>query len=237
MVQRPELVFFGDSLTEAWRGTDHCRPCNTTYRTGCTRLPALFASLYGRYHAAALGIAGDQAANLIWRLQHGQLPERHQPKVAVLLIGINDLGAAAADKGGQAAAWALAAAVHGVADRVWQAVRVLRHGMPAAHVVVLGLLPRGTGSGDVSLPVEQADHRWPSEYTEALSGVNRRLRKLTSRDSSGRVHFLDCSQRFLATINKRRSIDPALMPDALHPSAEGYQQLARCLKPLLAKLL
>lgn len=39
--------------------------------------------------------AGDQVMNLLWRLQNGELPLQKQPKVAVVLIGTNDLGAAA----------------------------------------------------------------------------------------------------------------------------------------------
>lgn len=38
---------------------------------------------------------GDQIGHLLWRLEHGDLPELHQPKVVVVMIGINDLGAAA----------------------------------------------------------------------------------------------------------------------------------------------
>jgi lysophospholipase L1-like esterase len=38
---------------------------------------------------------GDQAAHLMWRLQNGQLLKRRQPRVIVVMIGTNDLGAAA----------------------------------------------------------------------------------------------------------------------------------------------
>ena len=41
------------------------------------------------------GGAGDQAAHLQWRLEHGQLYRRRAPKVLVVMIGTNDLGAAA----------------------------------------------------------------------------------------------------------------------------------------------
>ena len=36
---------------------------------------------------------GDQTAHLQWRLLHGQLLIQNPPKVAVLMIGTNDLGA------------------------------------------------------------------------------------------------------------------------------------------------
>ena len=39
--------------------------------------------------------AGDQISHLQWRMLHGDIPAVHPPKAAVVLIGINDLGAAA----------------------------------------------------------------------------------------------------------------------------------------------
>lgn len=47
-------------------------------------------------------IAGDQTANLLWRLRHGGRPQR-QPPVALLNIGASDVEAAFA-AGGEAAA-------------------------------------------------------------------------------------------------------------------------------------
>ena len=42
-----------------------------------------------------LAPAGDQSAHLQWRLLHGELLVQNPPRVAVLMIGTNDLGAAA----------------------------------------------------------------------------------------------------------------------------------------------
>ena len=39
-------------------------------------------------------VTGDQAAHLMWRLQHGQLYVHSQPRLIVVMIGTNDLGAA-----------------------------------------------------------------------------------------------------------------------------------------------
>ena len=33
------------------------------------------------------------------------------------------------------------------------------------------------------------------------------------------------------------TIDPALMPDFLHPSADGYRRMAEALEPALSRLL
>lgn len=45
-------------------------------------------------HTSGLLRAGDQAMHLLYRLQHGQVYKQHQPNLAIVLIGTNDLGAA-----------------------------------------------------------------------------------------------------------------------------------------------
>ena len=39
-------------------------------------------------------LSGDQSMHLLWRLQHGQVFVQHQPHLAFVMIGTNDLGAA-----------------------------------------------------------------------------------------------------------------------------------------------
>jgi hypothetical protein len=45
------------------------------------------------------GPAGDQVSHVEWRLRNGEMPIRHGPKVFVIMIGTNDLGAAACNPG------------------------------------------------------------------------------------------------------------------------------------------
>ena len=58
--------------------------------------------------------AEDQTSNLLWRLQHGEVFLKHLPQVTVLLIGTNDLGAAASCNVGEPGA---TAAANGTAAR------------------------------------------------------------------------------------------------------------------------
>lgn len=58
--------------------------------------------------------AGDQTAHLWWRLLHGAVFERHQPKLSIVLIGGNDLEAAASCGDGSAV---IAAAVPQMVSR------------------------------------------------------------------------------------------------------------------------
>lgn len=57
--------------------------------------------------------AGDQTANLWWRLQNGDVFTQHPPQVTIILIGINDLGAASCGTG----ASGIIVAVSGVVSR------------------------------------------------------------------------------------------------------------------------
>merc|ERR1711983_284230 len=45
----------------------------------------------GKYNGLPLGVAGDTAPNVLWRIQNGELPSYLNPKVFWLLLGTNDL--------------------------------------------------------------------------------------------------------------------------------------------------
>ena len=57
-----------------------------------TSVAGVFEAYFGkRWRAAPLGMSGDTVAYLRWRLEHGELPAARPPRVAVLLVGTNDL--------------------------------------------------------------------------------------------------------------------------------------------------
>lgn len=229
-----QLLFLGDSITESWRGTDSSRPCNAQYRSSCSGMTDLFSRYFGQYSSSIQGVGGDQVMHLMWRLQNGALPTQHQPRVVVLLIGTNDLGTVAYKRGWTGAVEKkLRAAAPGVASRVQAVVALLRQRLPQSQVVLLGLLPRGSGTAE-GLPVWDNDHSWPSVYTEATTAVNEQLRSFAA--SQDGVHFLDCSDRFLTADGT--AIDAELMPDGLHPSKKGQERgLAQCMQPLVQQLM
>lgn len=67
-----DLLFVGDSITEGW--------------------PApLWQKYFAPYKAANFGVGGDQTGNVLWRLENGDI-EKLNPKVVVLMIGINNFG-------------------------------------------------------------------------------------------------------------------------------------------------
>lgn len=67
-----DLLFVGDSITAGWDWN-------------------IWQQNFAPLKAANFGIGGDHTANLLWRLQHGAIGNI-QPKLIVLLIGVNNFG-------------------------------------------------------------------------------------------------------------------------------------------------
>jgi len=105
-----ELVFFGDSITAMTRSSESWK------------------KTFGAYRYANFGIGGDRTQNLLWRLDHGEIGAL-KPKVAVLLIGTNNIGLTEND----------------VADTVRGVTAItnkLHAAFPATKLLVLGIFPR-----------------------------------------------------------------------------------------------
>lgn len=92
----------------------------------------------------------------------------------------------------------------------------LEQRVPDAKVLLLAIFPRGETAED---PLRKLN-------TE----INAELAKLADGE---RVHFLDINERFLEDGNLPKSI----MPDLLHPNAEGYRIWGEAIEPKLAKLM
>ncbi|MFT2097980.1 platelet-activating factor acetylhydrolase IB subunit [Marinomonas sp. 2405UD66-6] len=74
-MSRVDLVFLGDSITQAWE------------KEGAE----VWDEYYAPRHALNLGFNGDRTENILWRLEHGEV-DGLQPKLLVLLIGTNNTG-------------------------------------------------------------------------------------------------------------------------------------------------
>jgi beta-glucosidase len=51
----------------------------------------MFEDYFGQYRPYNIGISGDETQHVLWRLQHGEL-DGVSPKVAVIMIGTNNIG-------------------------------------------------------------------------------------------------------------------------------------------------
>ncbi len=109
-----DAVFIGDSITQGWEeaGRD------------------VWSQYYKDRTALNLGISGDRTEHVLWRLDHGNL-EGIQPRVAVIMIGTNNIG-----HGTHTTAEVLAG--------VQAVVAKVREQVPSTQVLLLDIFPRGS---------------------------------------------------------------------------------------------
>jgi lysophospholipase L1-like esterase len=142
------VVFLGDSMIYLWGDPkrkprpDQLGPIGT----------ASWNTVVAPYHAANFGIIGDDSADLLWRIQHGELAGR--PRVAVVLIGVNDL-------------------VEGhtpeeTASGILADVQAIRTASPNTRILLLGLLPPVS---DPANPYRIAVDRVDSLLRQSSAGI------------------------------------------------------------------
>ena len=119
------LLFVGDSITEGW--------------------PApLWQKYFAPYKAANFGVGGDQTGNVLWRLENGDI-EKLNPKVVVLMIGINNFGLN--NEGPEE-----------VFQGVKAVVTTLRTAFPDAKILVNGIFPyQETAQSPMRAPIIKAN--------------------------------------------------------------------------------
>jgi lysophospholipase L1-like esterase len=111
-----DLLFLGDSITDGWRGGGN----------------AVWEKNYAPLKAANFGIGGDRTEHVFWRLQNGEL-DGIKPKLAVLMIGTNNLGANKDEE---------------IADGIKAIVAELHKQTPETKLLLLGIFPRGMKPDD-----------------------------------------------------------------------------------------
>jgi beta-glucosidase len=115
------VVFLGDSITYLWGTSSYNWGPASRLGTGVAAWNADIAAL----GASNFGIPGDQTQNLLYRVENGELDGT--PKLAVVMIGINDL------LGGRTP--------NETAAGVASVVSTIRAESPGTEVLLLGILP------------------------------------------------------------------------------------------------
>jgi lysophospholipase L1-like esterase len=116
-----ELLFLGDSITDAWGGEGHG-----------SRAPGskLFEKEFVPLKAANFGIGGDRTQHVLWRLQNGEMEGIH-PRVVMLMIGTNN------SNGKDNTA-------EEIAEGVTAIVKEIHKHSPKTKVLLLGIFPRAS---------------------------------------------------------------------------------------------
>ena len=115
-----ELVFLGDSITDAWGGEKH-----NAKAPGAASFEKVFVPM----KAINLGIGGDRTQHVLWRLQNGEF-EGITPKVVMLMIGTNN------SNGKDNSAEEIAEGVKAI-------VKEIHKLSPKTKVLLLAVFPRG----------------------------------------------------------------------------------------------
>jgi lysophospholipase L1-like esterase len=163
---------------------------------------------YASRHAANFGIGGDRTQHVLWRIDHGELDGIH-PKVVVLMIGTNNTGKERDQK-------TPCNSVPETAEGVAAIINDLRARLPESKILLLAIFPRGTLDD-------------PQRAQVAL--INTLIAKL---DDGKSVRFLDIGSKFL---DADGTLPRSVMPDLLHPNAQGYQVWADAMEPTLDEML
>lgn len=189
-----DLLFVGDSITDFW----------------LTRGKAVWDKNWAPLHAADIGISGDRTQHVLWRIENGEL-DGLAPKAIVLMIGTNNLGPESVDNPTLRNTPAEAAA------GVKAIVAELRHRLPDAKILLLGVFPRAHDAND--------------PFRARVKTVNDSIASLAD---GTHVHYLDIGAKFLTADG---TLEKEIMPDFLHPSLKGYEIWADAIRDQVTALL
>lgn len=182
-----DLLLIGDSITDAW-----------------PRLGKESYAVLAPWKPLNLGISGESTGLVLWRLVNGELDGIH-PKVAMIMIGTNNLG----HFGDEKPEWA--------ANGVAKIVATVKDKLPSTKILLLSIFPRSEHPSD---PIRKR-----------VDATNRLIAKIAD---SVQVTHLDIGQHFLAADG---TLSREVMPDLLHPNAQGYQIWLDAVKPTLENLM
>ena len=192
-----KIVLLGDAFTERWGGGVERKP-----------LIAAWQKQFARHKTLNFGIAAERTENLLWRLDHGAL-DGLSPKVVVLNIGMNNV--AGMDKTG--------VTIASIAQGIQLSVRNIRARVPAAHVVLVKLLPAAKPGSPVRESI--------TKVNAALDGLH--------LDKDPMVQVLDLMSDLTHQDGALR--DEAYAYDQMYLGDYGYEIYAAKLRPLIEKAL
>ncbi len=195
-----DLVFIGDSITQNWERNGPLPWGN---------FKPTWNKYYGSRNALNLGFGGDTTANVLWRLNHGEV-DGITPKATILLIGANN---------SELMGWTASETEEGI-DAV---IEDLHHRLARTKILLLGILP-----SDRSTKITQTN----LAVNKYLAREYRHNKFVTYLDISRA--FISKGQ-----LNRELYYEALKKPPTrpLHPNSAGQEKMAEAIEPTLAKLL
>jgi len=193
-----QLLLIGDSITNNY---DKAQPPDENFQI-------TWKQFYEPRKALNLGFSGDTTANVLWRLDHGEVDGIH-PKVALLLIGTNDTGR------GQP--------VEQVESGIDVIVADIEQRLPETRILLLGILP-----SDISESKTERD-RAVNRYLATCYGENPRVTYLDIGSIFSRDGALNAAIFYDTRLPQQGK--------PLHPDTNGQRMMAEAIEPTLARLM
>ena len=146
-----EVVFIGDSITGGWLNIGK----------------AIWEKEFTPLHAVNIGIAGSQTSHILWQFENRAI-DGINPRVAVLMIGVNNVVAAPSQSAAD-----IARGISGIITK-------LREKLPRTKVLLLGTFPK--------------DRSPAAPDRRKIQEINTLIAKL---DDGKWIWFCDLTQKFL----------------------------------------
>ena len=193
-----QLLLVGDSITSNY---DKAEPPNQDFQP-------IWQQYYAPRKALNLGFSGDTTANVLWRLDHGEVEGLH-PKLAVVLIGTNNTAT------GQTA--------EDTELGIDAVIKDLEHRLPDTKILLLGILPSKLPSREQNFDVNAY---LGSHYA---GGEDPKVSYIDISVVFYPHGVLDTSLFYDSTLTAPRP--------ATYPNEKGQRLMASAIEPAVARLM
>jgi len=193
-----QLLLVGDSITNNY---DKAEPPNQDFQP-------IWQQYYAPRKALNLGFSGDTTANVLWRLDHGEVNGLH-PKLAVVLIGTNNTAY------GQSA--------EETETGIDAVVKDIEHRLPETKILLVGILPSKLPSREQNFDVNgYLGMHYAGGEDPQVSYIDISVIFYPHGE-------LDTSLFYDPTLTPPRP--------ATHPNSVGQRLMASALEPAVARLM
>jgi len=171
------------------------------YNTRFQDIPGVFHKYFqgDDLKGLALGIAGDKCPELLWRIQNGELPQELNPNIFWILIGTNDLLRGCSPSS--------------ILYSTIKIINYIHKHKPNSLIVINSIFPSGSAN------------LLRSEIWEDTMEINHKL--FVYSELYEGLYFFNGTDLFIEYEEDGVFVKKGLLPDYLHPTAEGHEIWAK----------
>jgi lysophospholipase L1-like esterase len=171
---------------------------------------AIYESSFEQTTTVTLATGGDRTNNLLWRLNNGMFPDLLQPKVWFILIGTNNFAFGCSKEANLAGIVYIA--------------NYIRSRRPNSKILLHGLLPRSDDTQSYVM----------GEFWGYIQWINHQLQQECELHAAW-CTYMETPLLFLKPGGKE--IDPAMLPDMLHPTDLSYEAWSKIIMEVVTRVM